>query len=81
MNHLVMFWDFIDRRAVVRRIMAIGTFALVVWVIAWATRFAETSPRPGMDVAAIIGAVMAPLNLLMGFMFSSYSKSRKEGES
>lgn len=71
------FWDFIDRRAIVRRIMTLGTFYLVVENLHWSYVFATTSPRNGMEVAAILGAVGTPLSLLMGFLFNSYKDSRK----
>lgn len=71
------FWDWVDRRAVVRRIMTLGTFAMTVWVIQWAMDFASASPRSGADVAMILGAIMVPLNALQGFMFASYAKGRE----
>ena len=76
MKLMTEFWDWVDTRAVVRRVMTLGTFALTVWTIWWATEFAEASPRPGSDIAMIIGAVMVPINWLMGHLFTWYSKAR-----
>lgn len=70
------FWDWVDKRAIVRRVMTIGTFCMTMWVIWWAMGFASTSPRTGGEVAMIIGAIMVPVNTLQGYLFSSYSRGR-----
>lgn len=77
MKYLTAFWDFVDTRAVVRRIMTLGTFSLTVHVIVWAVWFATTSPRSGGDIALIIAAVMGPVNVLQGYMFARYSQARQ----
>lgn len=71
------FWDFVDSRLVIRRIMTLGTFGMTMWVIWWAMGFAETSTRSGSDVAMIIGAIMIPVNALQGYLFGSYAKGRE----
>ena len=71
------FWDFIDKRAIVRRVMTLGTFALVLKYTFWALHYAETSDRDGNEVAMILGAIGAPLSAMMSFMFNSYKDSRK----
>jgi hypothetical protein len=78
MKWLTDFWNFVDSRAIVRRVMTLGTFVMTVWVIRWAMDFASTSPRTGSDVALILGAIMVPLNALQGFLFAHYSKGRSE---
>lgn len=70
------FWDLVDNRLLIRRIMTLGTFAMTMWVIWWAMEFASTSPRPGSDVAMIIGAIMVPVNALQGYLFGAYSTGR-----
>lgn len=70
------FWDFIDQRMILRRIMTLGTFAMTMYVVWWAMSFATTSTRPGADVAMIIGAIGAPLNALMGYLFVVYNQGR-----
>lgn len=72
------FWDWVDRRAVVRRVMTLGTFAMTMVTIWWAMRFAMESPRSGADVAMIIGAVMVPVNGLQGYIFGAYVKGRTD---
>ncbi len=70
-------WDFIDNRAIVRRIMTLGTFAMTLWVIWWAMDFAMNSTRSGQDVALIIGAILVPVNSLQGYIFGAYSRGRE----
>lgn len=77
MSAVTKFWDFIDSRSVVRRIMTLGTFFMTMWVIWWAMGFATTSPRSGADVAMIIGAIMVPVNALQGYLFGAYAKGRE----
>lgn len=76
MKLVTEFWNWVDSRAVVRRVMTLGTFGMTIWVIQWSMVFAMTSTRSGADVAMIIAAIVVPLNTLQGFMFSSYSKGR-----
>lgn len=68
-------FDFIDRRYITRRVMSLGTFAVVIKVILWSLDFAQTSPRSGTDIAAILAAIMLPLNGLMGYMFAQYTRT------
>jgi len=68
-------FDFIDRRYITRRVMALGTFAIVIKAILWSFDFAQTSPRSGTDIAAILAAIMVPLNALMGYMFGQYAQA------
>lgn len=73
-------FDFIDRRAITKRVMTIGTFAVVVHVIIWSMWFAQNSPRSGSEIGVILAAIMVPLNALMGYMFGQYVQGpRNEG--
>lgn len=71
------FWDWVDTRLIIRRLMTLGTFAMTMWVIWWAMGFASTSPRSGADVAMIIGAIMVPVNALQGYLFGAYARGRE----
>jgi len=68
-------FDFIDNRYITRRIMTLGTFYVVVRVIDWSLGYAQTSTRSGTDIAAILAAIMVPLNGLMGYMFAQYVRT------
>ena len=60
------------------RVGQIASATLMMWVAqAWAMKFAAESLRPGMEVAAIIGAVVAPATAYGGWVFSAYVASRK----
>lgn len=72
------FWDWVDERAVIRRVMTLGTFAVVVQTTLWAQRFVETTTKSDAGVALMLGAVTAPITALMGFMFSTYQQSKRE---
>ena len=72
------FWDFVDERQIVRRIMTLGTFAATIQVVWWAMEFSTNSNKVGSDIALIIGSVMIPINAIQGYMFSSYNNSKKE---
>ena len=70
-------WDWVDNRAVVRRIV----LGVTVWAtidvsvfVAW--DFALHSPYDGLGTAAVIAAITAPLAALQGFAFASYTKGR-----
>lgn len=75
-EHVKTFWDFIDSRAIVRRIVLFATLWLTFRSFYWAAHFAEISTRTGLDVAAIIGAVTAPVSLLLSAVSKFYSESR-----
>lgn len=69
-------WTFVDERGIVRRAV-LGVAIWMTWrVSVWAMGYAETSPRPGVDIAAIIAAVTAPVTLFAGAIFRAYTESR-----
>lgn len=76
MNILSVIMDFIDTHAIVRRI----AFFVMLWITVktsfWTLDFAWNSGRPGMDVAAILAAIWAPLSALQGAMFKFYDSGR-----
>lgn len=72
-------WDWIDRRQIdahiVSTIVLIGTIRITNWAI----HFASEGDRPGIEVAAIISAVMIPWSALQAaaikFTFETRTKS------
>lgn len=73
---LTRWWDFIDQRGIVRRIV-LGVAIWMTWAVTvWAMAFVEHSQRPGIDLAAIIGAVSAPVAAFAGFVFKAYLDSK-----
>ena len=57
-----------------------GVLYVTVWMtwlaFHWAADFAMTTDKAGLDVAAIIGAVTAPISLLQAAVFRVYAESR-----
>ena len=71
------FLDFLDSRQVFHRF----TLTLTLWVsyrsFIWAADYAEHTTRVGLEVAAIIAAVLTPITYLQKTVFEQYSTSRK----
>lgn len=72
------FLDFIDSRAVVRRLTLLFSLYMTWYGVHEAWVFAHTSTYDGMGTAAVIAAVLVPISGLQGFAFNTYSKSRAE---
>lgn len=68
--------DFIDQRSVVRRIV-LGVAIWMTWGVSeWAMLFVNHSARSGVDLAAIVTAVTAPVTVFGGYVFKAYIESR-----
>jgi hypothetical protein len=70
--------DFIDNRAVIRRLVLLFTLYMTWLVTHKAWVFASTSSFDGVGTAAVIAAIMAPTAALQGFAFSAYLSGRTE---
>lgn len=78
MTLLARFWDWVDQRAITRRIV-LGVTVWMTWrAFAWAAVFAETTTRVGTDTGLIIAAVTAPIAALQAAAFKVYSEGRAE---
>ncbi len=71
------FWNWLDSRMIVRRILLIATAVLVWDSYAWCKHFAETTTRDGLQIAAIIAAVTGPVTVLLKFVLDNYSEAKK----
>lgn len=72
--------DFIDSRSVVRRGVLIFTLWMTWWVTSTMIEFAVVAMAnkyPGLEVAAIVAAIMAPTAALQGFAFQQYLGSKQ----
>ena len=69
-------YDVINEQGVIRRVVLLFTLYMTWTCTQWAQGFATSSPRPGMDIAAIIAAVTAPMMALQAFAFKHYLESR-----
>ena len=78
-NSLTKFWDFLDTRGVIRRVV-LGIAIYMLWVQAnWANEYALTALALGKSdasIAAIVAAISAPATMLVGYVFKNYLDSR-----
>lgn len=72
------FWNWIDTRAIVRRIVLFVTLWMTWEAFQWAAEFAETTTKSGVEVAAIVAAVTAPIAALQGYVFKIYAATRSD---
>lgn len=71
------FWDFIDKRDIDKHAVSLAILFGTVKVTTWGMHFAEQfSWRPGVELAAIIAAVLAPYMALQAAALGFYFKSR-----
>lgn len=67
----------LDKGKWFRRIYVVAATVLTWLVTAWAMRYAEmNAARPGIDVAAVIGAVSAVPGAVVAFAFQQYMQQR-----
>jgi hypothetical protein len=68
--------DFIDNRALVRRVAFFWAAWLLTDVIAWGKTFADHHPTmEGLQMAAIIGAIVGPVSATFAAVFKFYADS------
>ncbi len=72
------FWDWIDSRAIVRRASVVVCLYLTIVQPIAAWQFAQLKLYPGLEVAAIIAAVLTPLAALQGAVLKFYFDVRAE---
>ena len=72
------FWDWIDNRAIVHRLVLGITVYMTVHCYLWGIEFAKNSNRSGADISLIIIAVSGPITALQGFAFTTYANYRKK---
>jgi hypothetical protein len=74
---LADFWDFVDKRQVDVHLVCWAFFALTGYVVYWTTEYVWAHPdKPGLEIAAIVGAVTVPLTWIMPKIIDSYLKAR-----
>ena len=67
---------FVSKYVPTRIIMLVFTSWAVWKVTAWGMWFATDNTRNGMEIAAIVTAVTAPVVALLGYVFKTYSENR-----
>ena len=82
MNRITEFIKWVETRLdeggwVRRSYLVVAT--LMAWnFVIWSQNFAMTSPRPGAEVAMIIGAIGAVVAPITAFAFNNYLESRRK---
>lgn len=68
--------NFVSKYIPVRTIV-LGTAIWMTWAVSeWAMWFATGNARNGVEIAAIIGAVTAPICAFGGYIFKAFVDSR-----
>jgi hypothetical protein len=70
------FFDWVDNRDVDKHAVSLLILFGTVDLTRWAQHFAEHGDRPGLEVAAIIAAVVAPYMALQTAAIAFYFKAR-----
>jgi hypothetical protein len=73
-------WDWIDARDIDKHALSIGIFYGTVKITEWAISYAQAAAalgRPGLDTAAVLGAVTAPYMALQAMALKWYFDSRQ----
>lgn len=69
--------DRLEKGAWFRRAYVVVATVLTWRVTEWAFVYAATSKLPGIEQAAVIGAVTLPVSAVVKFAFDAYMESRK----
>lgn len=75
-NFVNAFHEWLDNRAVVRRVVLFFTLYMTYYGVHMAWAFAAESKFDGVGTAAVIAAVLAPIAALQGFAFQSYTTGK-----
>jgi len=81
LEHANNFWDFIDRRQVIRRCSFLWMLWITSDVISWTVKFLSTTTRPGGEAALMVAAIWTPLAALQGCLFKFYDQAQAAGGS
>ncbi len=79
-NWLTKFWDWVDTRGVIRRIVLFTAMGMTFWVSYRMTEFVFAALAVGKisegSIVASIGMITAPVVALGGYVFKAYLDSR-----
>lgn len=71
-------WDFVDNRGIVRRIV-LGIAIWMTWRAAdWSMSYAEQWHTDGLQSAALVAAVQAPITMFCAAVFRHYCDGRND---
>lgn len=66
----------LDKGQVARTVMLYTTLYMTWRYFTWSLDFAQHSPRPGVDIAAILAATGVVVGGLQGYVFKAYLDGR-----
>jgi glycine cleavage system protein P-like pyridoxal-binding family len=70
-------WDWIDDRDIDKHAVSLGIFYGTIRITSWAMAYAHDAiGRSGLEVAAVIAAVLAPYMALQGAALKFYFEAR-----
>jgi hypothetical protein len=79
-NWFTRWWDFVDTRGVIRRVV-LGITIWMLWrVTAWSMAYADAALAAGntdASLGAVMMAVGGPATVLAGYVFKLYVDSRQ----
>ena len=78
MDWLKRFWDWVDNRDIEKHLVCVAVLYGVYRITLWCFHFAETSQRPGGDIAAIIIAITGPYGVITTAVCTYYFAVRKQ---
>ena len=70
-------WDWIDKRAIDKHFVSLSILSGTIILTHWAMEFAYWSSSPGLEVAAIIAAVVGPYSALQAAAIAFYFRARQ----
>lgn len=74
---LERFWEWFDKRDIDKHIVSVIVLYGTKVLTSWAMVFAAANPeKPGLEIAAIIGAVTGPYMVLQAACIKFYFESR-----
>lgn len=76
-SRLSQAWDWIDKRDIDKHAVSLAILSGTIFITHWAMGYAERGDRPGLEVAAIIAAVLAPYSALQAAAIAFYFRARQ----
>lgn len=74
------FWDFIDKRDIDKHAMSWAVFAVTCYIVFWILEFIWDHPaRSGIDIGAVIAALMVPWSPVLAAVIKWYFDARPKG--
>ena len=70
------FWDWIDNRQIDKHVVSLAVLWGTWKITEWCMVYAEISDKPGIEIAAILGAVGAPYLALQAVAIKWYFEKR-----